>query len=69
MAYSPALQQLVLSRLDDSIRDLKSLGDPAIRDEYARSVLTRYFLGQIDECQLPPMARAFLNSYSRNVEA
>lgn len=69
MAYSPALQQLVLSRLDDSIRDLKSLGDPAIREEYARSVLTRYFLGQIDEHQLPPMARAFLNSYSRNVEA
>ena len=69
MAYSPALQTHVLAALDDSIRGLRALGDPAAPEEFSRAMLAQYFLGRIEERDLPPMARAFLNAHSHRVEA
>lgn len=69
MAYSPALQAHVLAQLDDSIRGLRALGEPAASEEFSRAMLAQYFLGRIEELDLPPMARAFLNAHSHRVEA
>ena len=69
MAYSPALQTHVLAQLDDSIRGLKASGDPAASEEFSRAMLAKYFLGRIEERDLPPLARAFLNAHSHGVLA